>query len=89
MTRKRFLLFAALLTFVVFLSCLALHEYLYSFDPYSWAFPGKESDVSRSLFLQRARLYRVVGVVSFSLTVVFGVAAWLSKAAERQTGSNS
>ena len=84
MSRKQIFLFAALISFAVFLSSVALHEYLYSFDPYSWAFPGKESDVSRSLFLERAHLYRVVGVISFMFTLIFGGATWLSKRSERR-----
>jgi hypothetical protein len=79
MIRERPFLFAALLTFAVFVSCLVLHQYLYSFDPYSWAFPGKESDLSRSLFIQRAQLYRIVGVISFMLALVFGWQAWIRK----------
>ncbi|HEV7683225.1 MAG TPA: hypothetical protein VGO68_13935 [Pyrinomonadaceae bacterium] len=78
------LILAALITFMAFLSCVALHEYLYSFDPYGWAFPGKESDVSRSLFLERAQLYRVVGVISFMLTLVLSGAAWISGRSERR-----
>jgi hypothetical protein len=82
MTRTRLFLIVALFTFVVFAGCLALHEYLYTFDPYSWAVPGEESDISRSLFLQRAHLYRVVGIISFVLTLVFGGAAWVNKRAQ-------
>jgi hypothetical protein len=89
MSRKQIFLFAALISFAAFVSCLALHEYLYSFDPYSWAFPGKESDVSRSLFLQRAYLYRVVGVISFILTLMFSAAAWISRRSERSSKINS
>ena len=82
MTRIRLFLFVALFTFVVLACCLALHEYLYTFDPYRWAVPGEESDFSRHLFLQRAHLYRVVGIISFVLTLVSGGAARFSKRAQ-------
>ena len=38
-SRTRIFLVAALLAFALFLTCIGLHEYLYTFNPYSWAFP--------------------------------------------------
>ena len=84
MTSRRFFLFGALVGFIGFVICVALHEYIYSFDPYGWAVPGEETVRSRQLFLQRVRLYRVAGVISFTLALVFSGAAWISKRRERR-----
>jgi len=69
----RILFAATCLASLVFVSSVCLHQYLYSFDPYQWAFPGIESDRSRSLWLHRRELYQMVGLISFMLAIVFGV----------------
>ena len=70
---------------VVFGVAVSLHEYLYTFDPYSWAFPGVESDQSRSLWLHRRDLYRMIGLISFVLAMMFGAAALVVKFRNRKT----
>jgi len=57
---------------IVWLASIGLFLELSQHDPYSWAFPGKESDVSRSLFLTRRSLYVQIGIVSFILAFVLG-----------------
>ena len=65
---------------LLFLGMVGLHEYLYTFDPYSWASsPGIESDQSRSLWLHRRDLYRAIGMISFALTVAFAAMALIVK----------
>ena len=75
MNPQRVLLVAAVTAAAVFLISIELHEYHYSFDPYSWAYPGIESDKSRSLWLQRRDLYRMIGAVSFTAAAVLSIGA--------------
>ncbi len=58
---------------------IGLFLHLSSYDPYSWAFPGVESDLSRSLYLARRYLYVKLGVISFVFAVVLGLAGLISK----------
>ena len=85
----RLFIVAAGLAFALFLTCLGLHQYLYTFDPYGWAVPGQESVVSRNLFLERAHLYRVFGVVAFGTSVVCLAAAVLTKRHARHSSKNA
>jgi len=57
----------------IWIVSLGLYWQLSQYDPYSWAFPGIESDLSRSLWLRRRSLYLWLGVVSFSLAGGLGI----------------
>ena len=70
---------------LVFGVAVGLHQYLYTFDPYSWAFPGIESDQSRSLWLQRRYLYEVIGLTSLVLATMFGATGLVVKLRNRRT----
>jgi hypothetical protein len=59
---------------LAWLICIGLFLQLTSYDPYAWAFPGVESDLSRSLYLERQFLYIKVGIASFLLAVGMGLA---------------
>ena len=72
--RKPSLLTAAFIAAVaVWLLSLGLFLHLSQYDPYSWAFPGREDDLSRSLHLERRALYVTVGVMSFLAACVLGL----------------
>ncbi len=77
--RERLLIAVAGIALFTTLLAIGLHEYLYTFDPYGWAVPGIESDVSRSLFLQRAHLYRLVAILSFTIAMLSMVVALLNR----------
>lgn len=64
----------AVAAFIVWLICIGLFLELTSHDPYAWAFPGTESDLSRSLYHARKFLYIKVGIASFVLVVGAGLA---------------
>jgi len=81
---SRLLVVAACASMFVFVVAVSLHEYLYTFDPYSWAFPGIESDKSRSLWLHRRDLYRIIGLISFVLAVMSGVTGLVIKLRNRK-----
>jgi hypothetical protein len=83
MRNVRLLFAATCLALLVFLVSVGLHEYLYTFDPYGWAFPGIESDRSRSLWLYRRDLYRMVALISLTLTIVFAAVTLLAKRRKR------
>jgi hypothetical protein len=70
---------------LVFVVAASLHEYLYTFNPYSWAFPGIESDQSRSLWLHRRDLYRMIGLISFLIAMIFGATGLVVKLRTRKT----
>ena len=72
MRKPSILTLAIILMLIVWVASIGLFFELYQHDPYSWAFPGKESDVSRSLFLARRDLYVQIGIVSFIVTCVLG-----------------
>ena len=77
--RSRLLFAAAATALAAWLIFVGLFLQLSSYDPYSWAFPGRESDLSRSLYLARRYLYIKLGVVSFVFAVVFGLAGLMTK----------
>ena len=56
----------------IWMASLVLYWQLSQYDPYSWAFPGIESDLSRSLWLRRRSLYLCLGVVSFFVAGALG-----------------
>jgi hypothetical protein len=47
----------------------------YDKDPYTWGPQGVESDVWRSLWLQRRNTYIGVGIGSFISAIALGIAA--------------
>ncbi len=82
--KKSSILSAALIAaLAVWLLSLGLYLHLSPYDPYSWAFPRQESDLSRSLYLERRALYMWVGVVSFTAACVLGLLKILMSRRER------
>jgi hypothetical protein len=75
MSPQRSLLVLAGIAGAAFLVSIGLLEHLSTFDPYSWAAPGRESDASRSLWLERRDLYRMIGVVSLMSAVLSSAGA--------------
>ncbi len=73
MKKSSILTVALIATSAVWLLSVGLFLHLSQYDPYSWAFPGQESDVSRSLWLERRALYVTVGVISFIAACVLGL----------------
>jgi hypothetical protein len=73
MRKSSVLSFALILAVAVWLLSLVLFLHLSRYDPYSWAFPGQESDMSRSLYLERRALYVTVGIISFITACVLGL----------------
>ncbi len=71
---SRLLLAAAAIALAAWLVFIGLYLHLTSHDPYSWAFPGLESDLSSSLYHARKFLYIKLGVISFALGIVLGLA---------------
>lgn len=57
----------------LWLISLGLFLHLSQYNPYSWAFPGREDDLSRDLYLERRALYVWVGVISFLAACVLGL----------------
>ena len=81
MKNQAYLWFAgAAVALVAWLVFIGLYLQLTSYDPYSWAFPGIESDLSRGLYLARKYLYIKLGVVSFVFALGLGLAGWVIKA---------
>ena len=75
MKLTRLLFVAAGSACAVWLFTIALYIQLTSYDPYSWAVPGEESDRSRSLWLARRSLYGETGLVAFvCAALLFGLA---------------
>ena len=74
MPKPSILTLAIILMLVVWFASIGLFLELSQHDPYSWAFPGQESDLSRSLFLARRELYVRLGIVSFVVAGALGVA---------------
>jgi hypothetical protein len=88
MSKSSILTAAMMLMVIVWLVSIGLFLELSQHDPYSWAFPGKESDVSRSLFLARRDLYVQIGIVSFILACVLGgIKLFLRRRARSGTAS--
>ena len=73
MKKSSILTIALIAAVAVWLLSLGLFLHLSQYDPYSWAFPGEESDLSRSLYLERRGLYVNVGVISFFAACVLGL----------------
>jgi hypothetical protein len=71
----------------VWLISLVLFLQLSQYDPYSWAFPGQESDLSRSLYLERRALYVTVGIISFIAACVLGLLKLMIRRRRRLSAS--
>jgi hypothetical protein len=83
-TKKARLLFAiAGVAILVFALSIVLHQRHYTFDPYTWADPRVESDISRSQWLRRRHLYWGVGIVSFAAAIASVWAALVIRRRER------
>jgi hypothetical protein len=63
-----------LVSLLALIVLFGLHQYHYSFDPYSWAKPNVEGVESRNLWNQRKDLYHLLMLVFFCPAVVFGLA---------------
>ena len=63
--------FIAFASFGALIVLIGLHEYHYSFDPYSWFHIGGESVLTRDLWNAQKDLYRYLIVRAFILTAVF------------------
>lgn len=68
----------------VLLVVILLYVQLTQYDPYSWAFPGNESELSRSLWLKRRSLYERVGLVSFVLAGLLALVKIIGSRHSRQ-----
>ena len=73
MSKSSILTVAVLLALAIWLLSFGLFLELSQHDPYSWAFPGRESDLSRSLFLARRALYVQIGIASFVVGCALGL----------------
>ena len=73
MKKTSILTVALIAAAAMWLLSLGLFLYLSQYDPYSWAFPGGDSDLSRSLYLERRALYLRVGIISFLAACVLGL----------------
>jgi len=73
MQKPSVLTIALIVAIAVWLLSLGLFLHLSRYDPYSWAFPGREDDLSRSLYLERRALYVWVGVISSLAAGVLGL----------------
>ena len=90
MKLTRLLFVAAGSACAVWLFTIALYIQLTSYDPFSWAVPGQESDTSRSLWLARRSLYVEVGLVAFVCGVLlFGLAIFYHRRCTTTTAPNS
>jgi len=72
MSRSSLLTVLTIVALAIWLLSIGLFVELSQHDPYSWAFPGEESDLSRSLFLARRDLYIGVGFASFIIACSLG-----------------
>jgi hypothetical protein len=72
MSKSFFLTALIILASAIWLLSIGLFLELSQHDPYSWAFPSKESDLSRSLFLARRDVYIGIGIVSFIIACSLG-----------------
>ena len=77
--RSRLLFAAAAIALAAWFIFIGLYFHLTSYDPYGWAFPGVESELSRSLYLARKYLYIKLGIVSFVFAVVSGLAGLMTR----------
>jgi hypothetical protein len=81
-TLFRCLIIATVLCVIALIIFVGLHEYLYTFDPYSWLNPKVESVESRNLWNHRKDLYRLLIVIFFCSSLLFGSAStiiWLRR----------
>jgi hypothetical protein len=60
----------AVLSLIGFLLAIGLHEYHYSFDPYSWLDPNFETVESRNFWNERKWHYRYFGILSFAVLLL-------------------
>ena len=80
MSKSSILTVIIILALAFWLLSIGLFLELSQHDPYSWAFPGKESDLSRSLFLARRSLYIEIGIASFIIACALcGVKTFISR----------
>ena len=79
MRASRLLFVFAVIALAIWVITVGLYIQLTSDDPYSWAFPGVESEASRSLWLMRRALYLKIGVGSFVIAVLLAVVASVLK----------
>jgi hypothetical protein len=89
MSKSSILTVLLILALAIWLLSIGLFLELSQYDPYSWAFPGKESDVSRSLFLARRDLYVRIGIVSFVIACVLGGVKIFLRRRPRTSGAGS
>jgi hypothetical protein len=73
MKKPSILTIALIAAVAVWLLSLGLFLHLSQYDPYSWTFPGQESELSRNLYLERRALYVIVGVISFLAACALGL----------------
>ena len=74
----RWLLAATVISSIGLIIFIGLHEYLYTFDPYSWLDPKVESVESRNLWNHRKDLYRVFILLFFFSTFVLDAATTIT-----------
>ena len=67
------------LALIVWLIVLGLHVHLSTYDPYSWAAPSEETDLSRTLYLKRRILYHKVGSIAFSIGILLALVGFALK----------
>lgn len=82
---NRILLIFAVISLFGLLITIGLHEYHYSFDPYSWLKSGKEGVESRNLWNERKSLYRYWILAFFVSSMIFGTLptfSWFNKRRE-------
>ena len=64
---------------IVWLIVLGLYVHLSTYDPYSWAVTGEESNLSQNLYLKRRILYEKVGSISFSIGILLALVGFILK----------
>ncbi len=83
MKKPSVLTVALIVAVVMWLLAPGLFLHLSQYDPYGWAFPGEETDLSRSLYLERRALYVRIGVISFLSACVLGLLKILARRRRR------
>lgn len=71
---------SVLATFASFgglLMLIGLHQYHYSFDPYSWFQIGGDAVLTRDLWNAQKDLYNYLILRVFILTIIFGAIAFI------------
>ena len=74
MKPARLLFLLAAPAFLAWLVCVGLFLELTSHNPYGWAFPGREDDLSRDLYHARKWIYVKAGVAPFAAGAAFVLA---------------